>query len=234
MHISEGFLPPLHALAWTAVAAPFVAHGGRAVVRQVRDDPPSRLLLGAVGAFAFALSAIKLPSVTGSSSHPTGTGVGALLFRPPVMALLGTIVMLFQALLLAHGGLTTLGANAFAMAVAGPWVGWFAYRMSARAPHAVAVFVAVALADLATYVVTATQLALAYPDAGSGFLGSWARFLGIFAITQLPLAIVEGLVGVALVRTVLTWAGPDLARLPGLRRDVRDGAAGPQAPVAHG
>src|SRR3712207_6965420 len=61
----------------------------------------------------FVLSAVKLPSFTGSSSHPTGTGAGAVLFRPPVMALLGTIVLLFQALLLAHGGLTTLGANAF-------------------------------------------------------------------------------------------------------------------------
>ena len=74
MHIAEGFLPPLHAAAWTAVAAPFVIHGARRVMIQVREDPQSRLLLGAAGAFTFVLSAIKLPSVSGSSSHPTGTG----------------------------------------------------------------------------------------------------------------------------------------------------------------
>lgn len=36
------------------------------------------------------------------------------------MAVLGTITLLFQALLLAHGGLTTLGANVFSMAIAAP------------------------------------------------------------------------------------------------------------------
>src|SRR3712207_783436 len=129
MHIAEGFLPPAHAIGWTVAAAPFVVHGARAVVQEVREHPESTLLLGVAGAFTFVLSAIKLPSVTGSSSHPTGTGPGAILFRPPVMALLGTVVLLFQALLLAHGGLTTLGANAVAFAVVGPWAGYSAYRL---------------------------------------------------------------------------------------------------------
>ncbi|MCW2536524.1 MAG: cbiM, partial [Modestobacter sp.] len=69
MHIAEGFLPPAHALGWTIAAAPFVVHGARAVVKEVREHPESTLLLGAAGAFTFVLSAIKLPSVTGSSSH---------------------------------------------------------------------------------------------------------------------------------------------------------------------
>ena len=123
MHIAEGFLPPLQAAGWFVASAPFVVHGAVAVVRQVRKDPDSKLLLAAAGAFTFALSAVKLPSVTGSSSHPTGTGAGAVLFKPPVLAFLGTIVLIFQAILLAHGGLTTLGANVFSMAIAGPWCG---------------------------------------------------------------------------------------------------------------
>ena len=72
MHIAEGYLPPLHALAWTAVAAPFVVHGARAVVRQVREEPETRLLLGAAGAFSFVLSALKLPSVTGCRQRVRG------------------------------------------------------------------------------------------------------------------------------------------------------------------
>ena len=132
----------------------------------MRDTPSARLLLGAAGAFTFVMSAVKLPSVTGSSSHPTGTGVGAIIFRPPVMALPGTIVLLFQALLLAHGGITTLGANVVSMAVVGPWVGYGLFRLLAAAPFVVRVFVGVAMANLATYVTTATQLALAYPEGG--------------------------------------------------------------------
>lgn len=215
MHIAEGFLPPAHALGWTVAAAPFVVHGARAVVREVREHPESTLLLGAAGAFTFVLSAIKLPSVTGSSSHPTGTGVGAVLFRPPVMALLGTIVLLFQALLLAHGGLTTLGANAFSMAIVGPWAGYGGYRLVRRLGGGLlpGVFVALAVADFATYVTTAMQLALAFPDAQTGFFGAAAKFLGVFALTQIPLAIGEGLLGVLLFRVLITSARPDLERL---------------------
>jgi cobalt/nickel transport system permease protein len=215
VHIAEGFLPAGHAVGWTIAAAPFVVHGARAVVKEVRENPESTLLLGAAGAFTFVLSALKLPSVTGSSSHPTGTGPGAILFRPPVMALLGTIVLLFQALLLAHGGLTTLGANAFAMAIVGPWAGYAAYRLTrfAGAGLAPAVFAGVALADLATYVTTSLQLALAFPDASSGFLGAFAKFLGVFAVTQIPLAVGEGLLGVLLFRVLTVNARPELERL---------------------
>ncbi|MDQ1294930.1 MAG: cobalt/nickel transport system permease protein [Actinomycetota bacterium] len=219
MHIAEGFLPPLHAAAWTAVAAPFVVHGAREVVRQVRRDPESTLLLGAAGAFTFALSAVKLPSVTGSSSHPTGTGLGAVLFRPPVMALLGTVVLLFQALLLAHGGLTTLGANVFSMAVVGPWAGYAAFRLLRGAGSGLgpAVFAAMALADLLTYVTTSFQLALAFPDQESGFVGALSKFLSIFAVTQIPLALAEGFIGVLLFRVLTDTAAADLLRLGVLR-----------------
>ena len=99
MHIAEGFLPPLHAAAWTAVATPFVIHGTREIGRTIKAHPEAKLLLGAAGAFTFVLSSIKLPSITGSSSHPTGTGLGAVLFRPPVMAFLSLVPYAFLLLL---------------------------------------------------------------------------------------------------------------------------------------
>lgn len=227
MHIAEGFLPPLQAAAWTAVAAPFVIYGGRAVLRQVKENPETKLLLGASGAFTFVLSAIKLPSVTGSSSHPTGTGLGAVLFRPPVMAFLGAVVLLFQALLLAHGGITTLGANAFSMAVVGPWVGYGAYRLVRwfGGGLSIGVFVAMSLADLSTFCVTALQLALAFPDPASGVLGAAGKFLSIFAVTQIPLAVAEGLLGVLVVRALSQVAAPELRKLGVLPAPTPDAAA---------
>lgn len=215
MHIAEGFLPPAQAVGWTVVAAPFVVHGARTVVRHVRRDPEAKLLLGAAGAFTFVLSAIKLPSVTGSSSHPTGTGLGAVLFRPPVMAFLGAVVLLFQALLLAHGGITTLGANAFSMAIVGPWVGYAGYRVVKRCAGSlsVAIFTAMFLADLSTYVTTTVQLALAFPDPATGISGALGKFLGVFALTQVPLAVIEGLLGVLMFRVLSVVAAPELTRL---------------------
>lgn len=224
MHIAEGFLPPVQAAAWTVAAAPFVVHGARCIIRQVQEHPETKLLLGAAGAFTFVLSAIKLPSVTGSSSHPTGTGLGAVLFKPPVMAFLGVVVLLFQALLLAHGGITTLGANTFSMAIVGPWVGYGGYLLVSRfsANSSVAIFTAMFLADLSTYCVTSIQLAIAFPDPTSGILGAIGKFLGVFALTQIPLAVAEGLLGVLVFRVLRTVAAPELQRLGVLPTPVVD------------
>ncbi|MBQ0987445.1 energy-coupling factor ABC transporter permease [Streptomyces sp. F63] len=218
MHIAEGYLPPWHAVAWSAAAVPFVLHGVRSLNREVRNHPESTLLLGASGAFTFVLSALKIPSVTGSCSHPTGTGLGAVLFRPPVMAVLGTITLLFQALLLAHGGLTTLGANVFSLAVVGPWAGYGAYRLGRRlgAPLAAAVFAGAFTADLSTYCVTSAQLALAFPDPATGLPGALVKFGSVFAVTQIPLAVSEGVLTVLVIRLLSQADGAALARL-GLR-----------------
>lgn len=214
MHIMEGFLPPLWAAIWFVVAIPFWIVGLRRINRLIAEKPETRLLLGLAGAFAFLLSALKIPSVTGSSSHPTGTGLGAILFGPAVMSVLGTIVLLFQALLLAHGGLTTLGANAVSMAIIGPLVAWGIWRgLKGRAPTWLAVFLAAALADLATYVVTSAQLALAFPDAVGGFAASFVKFGTIFAITQIPLAISEGVLTVLIFNALQTNAEPELHSL---------------------
>jgi cobalt/nickel transport system permease protein len=212
MHIMEGFLPVAHAAGWWAAAVPFLAGGVRSLSRIVKEKPSARLLLGAAGAFVFVLSALKLPSVTGSSSHPTGTGLGAILFGPSVMSVLGMIALLFQALLLAHGGLTTLGANTFSMAIVGPWICyaiWFAARR-ARLPRELAVFLAAALGDLATYTVSAVQLALAFPDPAGGFAGSLMKFMAIFSVTQVPLALAEGFLTVLILRALAAYAPGDL------------------------
>lgn len=201
MHIMEGYLPVTHAIGWSLAAAPFVVAGAVKIRKIVAERPEARMTLAAAGAFAFVLSALKIPSVTGSCSHPTGTGLGAVVFGPSVMAVLGVIVLLFQALLLAHGGLTTLGANAFSMAIVGPWVAFGVYKLAGKAgaSMAVAVFLAAFLGDLATYVTTSLQLALAYPDPASGFMGAAVKFGSVFALTQIPLAIAEGFLTVIVV-----------------------------------
>jgi cobalt/nickel transport system permease protein len=200
MHIAEGFLPVQWAIFWWAVALPFFWMGLRSLTRITQQNPELKLLLALSGAFTFVLSALKIPSVTGSCSHPTGTGLGAILFGPSVMSVLGGLILLFQALLLAHGGLTTLGANMVSMAIVGPHMAHFTYHLVLRTGYQkVAIFLAAALADLITYLVTAVQLSLAFPAVQGGFFASFLKFAGIFAITQVPLAVTEGLL------TVLVW-----------------------------
>ena len=88
MHIMEGFLPQTHAIVWGVVCLPFLVWSFIAIRKIVSQHRKTILLLAMMGAYAFVLSALKMPSVTGSSSHPTGTGLGAVLFGPAPMAVL--------------------------------------------------------------------------------------------------------------------------------------------------
>ncbi len=215
MHIMEGFLPPVWCIAWGAVCIPFVVKGFFSIKKKISGNSKMLLLLAMCGAFTFVLSALKLPSVTGSCSHPTGVGLGAVLFGPAAMSVIGVIVLLFQALLLAHGGLTTLGANTFSMGIAGPFAAFGVYWVLKRLKvgSAVAVFFAAFVGDLFTYVVTSFQLAAAHPDTGGGFMVSVVKFLGVFALTQIPLAVSEGLLTAIVYQGIRKYSRPELELL---------------------
>jgi cobalamin biosynthesis protein cbiM len=193
MHIMEGFLPLKWVVVWFVICIPFWIIGIRKLQNISKAGVQDKMTLALAGAFIFILSALKIPSVTGSSSHPTGVGLSAILYGPFVTSILGTIVLIFQAGLLAHGGFTTLGANTVSMAIAGPIVSYLIYKGLAKRNRTLAVFLAASVGDLATYVVTSFQLALAYPSADGGILTSFIKFAMVFAVTQVPLAIIEGL-----------------------------------------
>lgn len=211
MHIMEGFLPWQWCLIWWLVALPCLFLGVYQLKKILATDRGALPLLGVTGGFIFILSSLKLPSVTGSSSHPTGTGLSTISFGPWITAVVCAIVLLFQSLFLAHGGLSTLGANIVSMGIVGPLAGYGVYRLlrNTKVNIYITVFLVTALADMFTYVTTSLQLALAYPAAIGGFVSSFILFLGIFAVTQIPLAIVEGFV-LALVFKYIIALKPDI------------------------
>ena len=212
MHIMEGYLPGGFCIAWGLLCLPFLLAGFFSIRKTIQENRKALILLAMSGAFIFVISSLKIPSVTGSCSHMTGTGLGAILFGPSCVSILGVIVLLFQAILLAHGGLTTLGANTFSMAIAGPFLAWGLYALLKRLKvnRRVSIFLAAALGDLFTYCVTSLQLALAYPSQQGGIAASAVKFLGVFAPTQLPLAIIEGILTVVIVIALESYAEPEL------------------------
>ncbi len=212
MHIMEGYLPGGFCIAWGLLCLPFLLAGFFSIRKTIQENRKALILLAMSGAFIFVISSLKIPSVTGSCSHMTGTGLGAILFSPSCVSILGVIVLLFQAILLAHGGLTTLGANTFSMAIAGPFLSWGLYALLKRLKvnRRVSIFLAAALGDLFTYCVTSLQLALAYPSQQGGIAASAVKFLGVFAPTQLPLAIIEGILTVVIVIALESYAEPEL------------------------
>ena len=116
MHIMEGYLPPTYCVVWGVISLPFLVAGYLSIKKKIEVDRSTITMFAMAGAFIFILSSLKIPSVTGSSSHMTGTGLAAILFGAAPVSILALIVLLFQAILLAHGGLTTIGANTFSMA----------------------------------------------------------------------------------------------------------------------
>jgi cobalt/nickel transport system permease protein len=210
MHIMEGYLPLGWCVAWDLVCIPFLVIGFRKIKDIVANDRKAITLLAITGAFVFVISSLKIPSVTGSCSHMTGTGLGAILFGPCVTSILGLIVLLFQAILLAHGGLTTLGANCFSMAIAGPIVSWAVYKAlkTTGVNKKISIFFAAFLGDLFTYCVTSVELAAAYHTGGFG--SALVKFLANFAATQIPLAIIEGILTVIIMIGLESYASEEL------------------------
>lgn len=206
MHIMEGYLPFKWALLWYVLFLPFLVLGLKAVKNLMEKDMNIKLLLGLVAAFAFCLSALKIPSVVGSCSHPTGVGLGAMIFGPLPMVVIGGVVLLLQALLLAHGGLTTLGANGFSMAVAGPFASYGIYKLclAMKLNKKWAIFLGAMFGDLVTYGVTSVQLGMAFPGS-EGFAVAIAKYLGIFMFTQLPIAIGEGILTVLVYNLLMEF-----------------------------
>jgi cobalt/nickel transport system permease protein len=217
MHISEGILPISWAALWYAVALPFVAWGLRDLRRRSENAPSFKPFVGLVGAAVFLISCMPIPIPTaGTCSHPAGTGLAAILIGPGLTVVVASIALTLQALFLAHGGLTTLGANIVSMGVAGAYAGYGIYVIGLRLglPWAVAAFLAGLFSDWATYAMTSVELAAALHGNGS-FSAMLSLILLAFVPTQLPLGIVEGFLCAGALRFVRNRK-PELLRTTAL------------------
>jgi cobalt/nickel transport system permease protein len=128
------------------------------------------------------------------------------------MPALSFVVLTFQALVLAHGGITTLGANLFSLGVVGPWAAWWV--AGGQTPARARAFLAGFAGSVAVYVTTAAELAVAFPDAVNGVSGSFIRFSGLFAVTQLPIGVVEGIVTFVALGSVQSYIGTSSSLSP--------------------
>lgn len=204
MHIAEGMLSFKWCAAWWLAAIPVVFSGLRNIKR-LKDKQPLYLpLVSTVAAAVFVLSMLPLPvPATGATSHPTVTGLSAILLGVLSTSVVSFISLFMQAVFLGHGGLTTLGANVFSMGVIGPVVAisvFLAFKKS-NAPVVAGAFAAGFLADLSTYAVTSLQLAfsLVAPDKA---VPACLKFMAVFLPVQLPIAIAEGLFTAGIIKYI--------------------------------
>jgi cobalt/nickel transport system permease protein len=204
MHISEGILPLQWAVLWLVLSVPFLVWGLRNLRVRSQTEPHLKAFVGLVGAAVFVISCMPIPVPTaGTCSHPCGTGMAAILIGPSLTVVVTSIALILQALFLAHGGLTTLGANILSMGVMGAFTGYGAFVFARRlgVPWLAAAFLAGLLSDWATYAGTSFFLATAlHGESPVGTL--FLTILLAFVPTQLPLGILEGLITAGAYRLV--------------------------------
>lgn len=194
MHISEGILPLKWAGLWYLVAIPFLIKGIFDIRKKTNSTQSFKPLLGLMGALIFVISCMPVPVPTaGTCSHPAGTGISAILIGPIMSIFVTSIALFIQALFLAHGGITTWGADIVSMGIAGSFAGYIIFKIlrKFKLPLFVCGFAAGLLADWATYIATSFELASALHGSKSIFSLFYAILIA-FIPTQLPLGILEG------------------------------------------
>ena len=220
MHLAEGVLPLSQAIGWSALAAPTLAWSLRGEQRRRRDEPSSSVTMAGATSLLFAGTLLPLPvPVVGATSHICLTPVLALVVGVRRMVWPTFFVLLLQAVFFAHGGLTTLGVNLLTLGLLGPLttVGLWALLRRLGAGGALGLALACGVGGLGVYVADAAVLAVALSDVTAPATTFGAVLLG-FAPVQVPLAVLEAVASVGIVRLLATRR-PDL--LPNSLRTLR-------------
>lgn len=232
MHIAEGILSGPTMAATLVAGGVAVAWGLRKVQALHREQPERKPLLAMAGAFIFLLSLTPFPAAPGTTTHPCGTPLAAILLGPGPTVVLASLSLLLQAAFFAHGGFTSWGANTLDLGLMGGLTGWATYRICRKA--GLGIFASAALAgglgDIMTYVgaggILATHLAFFGKTPQHDWLGYLKFIYGAYLPIQTPLAFGEALLTGYAVRSIarqrpevmesLGVEGPGFAKAAGL------------------
>jgi cobalt/nickel transport system permease protein len=175
MHIPDGYLSPSTCATLYAAAIA----GWYAALKRLKRFLFSRVvpLISVFAAFAFVVMMFNLPLPGGTTGHAVGVTIAAIVLGPSGAILAISIALAIQALFFGDGGITTLGANCFNMAIVGSLVAYATYRLIAAgssiaskrrvAAAAIAGYVAVNAAALVAAVEFGIQPLLFHDAAGT-------------------------------------------------------------------
>ncbi|MCX8069340.1 MAG: energy-coupling factor ABC transporter permease [Thermodesulfovibrionales bacterium] len=211
MHIAEGILPFNWAILWFAMTLPFFIFGIREIKNKSSEDVSFKPLIGLISATVFIISCMPIPiPFAGTCSHPAGTAISSIILGPFISVVVASSALLIQSLFLAHGGISTLGANVFSMGVAGSFAGYLIFKTfrNFKLPLTISGFFAGVFADWATYLTTSVQLSAGLMT-GDNFIVLFNKIIIAFIPVQLPLSLIEGLMTAGVV-SLLYKKRPDL------------------------
>lgn len=203
MHIPDGFLSPPVWGAFDVLSVPAVGILAR---RSQRDTDDRRIpLLGVMGAFVFAAQMINFPIGIGTSGHLVGAALLAMVLGPSAAALVMTAILVIQAFVFQDGGILSLGANVFNMAIAGVLAGYLPYRLWSAKWRSTAMFAGGCLSVLTSGCLALMELIVSGVPMPRRVL---TASIGLFLIS----AIIEGAITVAAMRAIERLNPPSIRR----------------------
>lgn len=127
MHIPDGYLGPYTYLALWAIMLPIWAYAGKKMSTELKSRQVPLLALAA--AFSFVIMMFNIPMPGGSTGHAVGGAIVGIVLGPWAAVIAISVALALQALMFGDGGITTIAANCFNMAVIMPFTAYYIYRI---------------------------------------------------------------------------------------------------------
>ncbi len=199
MHIPDGLLSPYLCVLLYGISLACLMWAWRSAKKMLSHSFVP--LMAVSSALIFIAQMINFPIAGGTCGHLMGGTLLGIILGPHAAVISLTIVLLIQALLFADGGITTLGANIFNMAVIGG-LSFYVVRLlsgssSSQRRLTSAVFVAALLSVITTALLTAVQIGVSpsFASAGGVFatvpaMLSWHVVIGVIeAVITAPVVL---------------------------------------------
>ncbi|MGB7554261.1 MAG: cobalt transporter CbiM [Candidatus Korobacteraceae bacterium] len=193
MHIPDGYLSP----STCAVLYAAAIAGWYSALKRLKRMLLSRVipLISVFAAFSFVVMMFNLPLPGGTTGHALGVTIAAIVLGPSGSILAISIALAIQALFFGDGGISTLGANCFNMAIVASLVAYAGYRLIA-AGAAIASRRRVVAAAIAGYLaVNAAALVAAIEFGIQPALFHDARGMPLYAPYPLSIAVPAMMIG---------------------------------------
>jgi cobalt/nickel transport system permease protein len=129
MHIPDGYLSP----STCAVLYAAAIAGWYSSLKRLKRMLLSRVvpLISVFAAFSFVVMMFNLPLPGGTTGHALGVTISAIVLGPSGAVLAISMALAIQALFFGDGGISTLGANCFNMAIVASLIAYATYRLIA-------------------------------------------------------------------------------------------------------
>jgi len=126
MHIPDGFLAANTWVPTWLISVAGIGYSLKMTALKLKDKMVP--LMGVMATFIFAAQMLNFPVLGGTSGHLIGGVLAVVLLGPYAGMIVIAVVLIVQCLIFQDGGLTTLGANVFNMAILGGGVGYLIYN----------------------------------------------------------------------------------------------------------